>query len=428
MKKMAINMASLFISVVANRIFPILLFPFLARALGPESFGRYVQASAFSYLLAQLVEWGFNMTGVREVAHVATDPEKVGRIITTIALSRALIASVIFLACAMASPWLTRLAPDSAVFWSALIYGVLYAFDFRFAFYGLQETRPFLILSFVQYLASFVIIVLFVRSPADTWLALAAPALCSVASTLLSLTLLRKRAHFSRPSLKSALSGIRGSVHVFLSRNVFQTSSQLGVLILGFFAAPQMVGWLGVSERITRTIGGLILYPLQIGVAPAILERSVHDRRRAVMIYLCSLAMAAGSAALAGVALFLYAPLLLTLFLGSASSEAIQTLKLLSFYPLVFVFIHQGGIFWLYLLHWDRENFIILLTYTAIFALLLVALAYTWQLRGVSVGILLCGVGLVLTYAVFFTRKGIQPWRRPLGEALGSSRLKKSHE
>jgi polysaccharide transporter, PST family len=422
MRKTLINITSLFISVVANRIFPVLLLPFLARELGPEQFGHYVMASAFSYLLAQIVEWGFNMSGVRQIALAAGDKIKLGEIATTVVSGRALIMVILLFGCAVASPWYKWVAPNIVLYWTAISYGLLYAFDLRFVFYGLQESRSFLALTFVQYLLSFLFIIALVRGPSDIWLAFVIPTGFCIVSVMVSLLLLRSRITFSRPTLSSAFAGVCGSIQLFLARNVFQSSSQLGVLILGFFVAPQVVGWYGVNERIIRTLGQLILYPLQMGLTPLVLQKSQRDERRAVLIHLAGLALAASAAAVVGIGLFIFAPQVLTLLLGSSPDEAVHALRLLCVYPLIFIFIHQGGIFWLYLLHWDRENFVILLCYTILFTLLLVLLAAHWYLDGVVAGVLVAGFGLLGVYAVFFTYKGIMPLRQPLGIALASRR------
>jgi PST family polysaccharide transporter len=422
MLKIATNMASLFISVLANRIFPILLFPYLARTLGPESFGKYVQASAFSFLIAQIVEWGFNMTAVRQVSLVTGENMKVGKIVATVALSRVLIGIAVIIVCILVRPWIKTLGSDVAVFGSAMMYGLLYAFDFRFAFYGLQETKAFLILTFVQYLVSFMGIVLLVRESSDIWIALIVPAVCSLVSALVSLRLLRKWALLTKPSLRDAVDYLRGSVEFFFARNIFQISNQMGVLVLGLFAPPQLVGWLGASERISRTVGQLVIYPVQIGLTPVILKKSKEERGQAIQIYLGSLVFSCAVAAVAGAIMFFYAGNILELILGSAPEAAINTLKILSFYPVIFILINQGGIFWLYLMNWDRANVFILTSYTILSTLVLTLLAYKWQLAGVSVGLLALGSGLVLAYSGFFIYRGIAPWRSPLGEALKHSR------
>ena len=399
-----------------------MLLPVLARALGPGQFGRYVMASAFSYLLAQIVEWGFNMSGVRQMALVFGDKVKLGEIVATVVAGRALIVAALLVLCAAGSPWFTWVAPDASLYWASVFYGLLYAFDLRFAFYGIQDSRTFLILTFVQYLLSFLFILAFVRGPDDASLAFVIPASFCIISVLVSLILLRPLIIYSRPTLSLAVAGVRGSVQVFLARNVFQSSSQLGVLVLGLFVAPQIVGWFGVIERITRTLGQLILYPLQMGLTPLVLQKSQNDQRRAVLIHLSGLALAASAAVFVGIGLFIFAPRVLTLLLGSSPDDAVRALRLLCVYPLIFVFIHQGGIFWLYLLHWDRANFVILTCYTLLFTLLLVLLAERWYLSGVVIGMLAAGIGLVLVYAVFFTYNGIMPLRRPLGIALSNRR------
>ena len=204
---------------------------------------------------------------------------------------------------------------------------------------------------------------------------------------------------------------------------MFQSSSQLGVLILGLYISPQMVGWFGVNERISRTLGQLILYPLQMGLTPMVLQNAHKDQRQAVRIHNAGLGFAVAAAICAGGVLFLFAPEILTLLLGNTPPQAVTALKLLSVYPLIFVCIHQFGIFWLYLLHWDQENLSILLCYTLLLALTFFLLAQEGTLSGIVLGMMGAGFSLVLCYFFLFAYWRVLPWRQPLGSALDLQRV-----
>ncbi len=69
------NLALMYGWQISNYILSFLLLPYLARTLNTSGFGVYAYCVGVNAYLWILVEWGFPIGGMREVASKKDDPE-----------------------------------------------------------------------------------------------------------------------------------------------------------------------------------------------------------------------------------------------------------------------------------------------------------------------------------------------------------------
>ena len=60
----------------ANYLLPLILLPFLVRVLGTEKYGLVMFAQSTAVILSVIVDFGFNLSGTREVSMVAKEKKK----------------------------------------------------------------------------------------------------------------------------------------------------------------------------------------------------------------------------------------------------------------------------------------------------------------------------------------------------------------
>ena len=79
-KIVANNYLSLLFLQGANYLLPLLILPFLVRVLGTEKFGLIMFAQSLATFLMVFVDFGFNLSGTREVSLSRQNHQKLSEI------------------------------------------------------------------------------------------------------------------------------------------------------------------------------------------------------------------------------------------------------------------------------------------------------------------------------------------------------------
>ena len=87
-KVLASNFAYLSLLQIASYIFPLISIPYLARVLGVDGLGKISFAAAIIIWIQTIADWGFDMTGARNVAQTRDDRKEVSKIFSDIFWSR----------------------------------------------------------------------------------------------------------------------------------------------------------------------------------------------------------------------------------------------------------------------------------------------------------------------------------------------------
>ena len=78
------NFFSLTILQVANYILPLIILPFLVRVLDLENFGIVMFSQALITFIVIAVDFGFDISGTREISISNTDKERISKVFSAI--------------------------------------------------------------------------------------------------------------------------------------------------------------------------------------------------------------------------------------------------------------------------------------------------------------------------------------------------------
>ena len=82
-KKISANFMYLSILQGMNLLLPLITFPYLVRVLGIEKFGLIMFAQAFIVYFSMLADYGFNLSGIREVSSNRNNKNKLIKIFSS---------------------------------------------------------------------------------------------------------------------------------------------------------------------------------------------------------------------------------------------------------------------------------------------------------------------------------------------------------
>ena len=225
-------------------------FAYLARILGPSSFGVIEWSAAVLICASMIVEQGLSSYGAREIAK---EPLETGRLVAGIVRIRFVLAGLSYLGIVI---FALAAVPDAVVFRLVLIYGLsvwLMPLSLVWVFQGHSRMRYVAILQVTRYTVFAAVVVLLVREAGDlpvvAWAEVVSVGIAAVLSVWLyrrSIALPGAGGQFTWNS-KDIL---REAVPIGLSQ-IFWVLKYFGaILIVGLIATPVETGYFAASMRI----------------------------------------------------------------------------------------------------------------------------------------------------------------------------------
>ena len=255
-KRILQNVAALYGVQVGRKLIPLLTIPYLARVLGPTSWGKVAFVGAMAEFLVILIEFGFNISATREIARHRDDRGECGRVMSGVVGAQVLLA---FAGVALAltfSRFVPILREHPELLWAGLAYGVAQGFAPFWFFQGLERMRLSAALELSGKLAMVAGLFLFVHSPDDGWRVLALNAIAPGITTLVGFVLAYSEIALCAPSVAI----IRRAVVMGWPMFVFRSAESLygvgNAFLLGLSPRPRWSATSAPPRRSQRPHSG----------------------------------------------------------------------------------------------------------------------------------------------------------------------------
>lgn len=333
------NASALFAGQAISLVVPLITIPYLARVLGPASWGPVLAAQALGNWLLLFVEFGFELWGTRAVARARTAPDLIPEIVHGVQSAKlllSLIAAAIAGAVYLLVPSLRLGGGPALVAW-AVTYGILRGLSPLWFFQGLERVRRAVGVDTIARVLAALGVFVVVHGPADNTRVVELQAVFAGLSLIVLTAWLGRHVPIRMPVPSAALTTIRETGYIFACRVSTGLYVQANTLIMSVLATPALVGFFGGAERIVRAAINLF-QPLTQAFLPRVSflhgsDRSTaHRTVRLALIGVGLLGLTMGGVAVLG------APLLVELILGPGYVAAVPVLRVLGvLLPLVAV-------------------------------------------------------------------------------------------
>lgn len=161
------NIASMGLVQVANYAIPILIIPYVVRALGVDAFGAASYAQNIAAYLTLLVTYGFDYSATQEIAIHKEDAEKVRQIFWRVISAKLLLfAATLAVLCALYL-LLPRAKADPASFFYAGLINLGFALFPAWYFQGTERMAKMALFNFGVKSVGALLTIALVRSPGD---------------------------------------------------------------------------------------------------------------------------------------------------------------------------------------------------------------------------------------------------------------------
>lgn len=329
------NVGLVYILQGSNLLLGLITAPYLSRALGVTGFGAFSYCVSANLFVWILIDWGYGIGAMREVAMARTDPEALRRTFWRAVNGRAVMlgpAAVLLLALSLVSkvnpPWVVLASGGLTAV------GAVLACDWFVM--GVERMGIFLVISVLSRAATFIPTVLLVRRPEHAHLAALIYGLGGLVTGVAGLATVLRFYPLGRPrfQLREGAIQIWEYRHYFFARSNALLYATLAPVVLGIAATPAVLGVFAGADKIVRACI-MVVAPLGIALSARINATIGVSRDRAgvmsgrvVMTYLVlTIPMA--------LALLLFGEHIAVFVLGGAFRSAADVIRVLSPTPVL---------------------------------------------------------------------------------------------
>ena len=320
------NVSLLFVAQLVSYLIPILEIPILARALGVDQYGQVLLIQATALLCSLVVEYGFSLSGARQVAVCGVENKVLlANIYNGVTSAKILLAASIIGLTVFVLSFYDLNVSSQAVMWGYL-YFLAFSFSNIWFFQGLEKVTFVVVFELLLRFFGLFILYLFLSISADPNSVLMIMSSFALLNTLVGLYLAyRVVGHFSI-DFKAGIEQIKKGFHGFIYKSSNGIMLSAGPTLVGVMCGQASVAMFAPAEKIIKASVGLV-GPVLIGLYPYLNRLLLNSsesslRLPSIIVVFMFFAGVAGASII-----YLSGGFLINLMLGVGFEEAIITLQ-----------------------------------------------------------------------------------------------------
>lgn len=287
------NVALVYVLQASNLLLGLVMAPYLGRVLGVSGYGAFTYCTSVGSFAWILIDWGYGVGAVREVAIARSDPAALQRTFWR-ALSGRLVMLAPALAVLLALAVMSRTSPAWVVLASGLLTAVGAVMACDWFVMGVERMGVFLVTSVLARVFTFVATVALVRDPSHANLAVMINGVGGLVAGAAGLIAVLRLYPMGAPvlRLREGAEQIWEFRHYFVSRSNALIYTTAAPVVLGIVAGPAALGMYAAADKIVR-VCALVVSPLSVALSARVnaamaasRERAARFSGRVVLVYL----------------------------------------------------------------------------------------------------------------------------------------------
>jgi polysaccharide transporter, PST family len=266
------NARMLLLIQLANQLLPLILIPYLTRAMGTHEYGVYAFGLALVQLVCMVTDYGFNLSITPEISRRRHDVDSVNKIIGAVFLCKSwllLLGFVVFLVCIALTP---EYGAHHLPFLLLYLAAIGQTYQPLWLFQGVEKMGFITAFVAVGKLIFMVGVFVAVQGPEDFgWLAGLNGASQLIAAGLALLMMKRLGYRPVWPGGRYAWEILKRSTPFFWSRAAVSTYTLGGGVYLGLEASPVQMAYYAAADQVYKGFQSL-LNPLAQSIYPSIVN------------------------------------------------------------------------------------------------------------------------------------------------------------
>ncbi|MGP5284418.1 oligosaccharide flippase family protein [Pseudomonas helleri] len=393
------NVSLLFSAQLVSYLIPILEVPILARALGVEDYGHILLVQTVALLCSLFVEYGFSLSGSRQVALCSEDKSRLSKIYNQVTSAKIMLTcSMVLISLIIIFVSRVDVEPLTALW--GYIYFIAFGFSSVWLFQGLEKITFPIVFEVCLRFVGLLVLFIFVSQPEDAGKALMIMSSFALLNTLVGFYLVYKVVGCFSLELKGGIAQIKDGFHGFLYKSSNNIMLSAGPALVGAMCGQAAVAKFAPAEKIIKASVGLV-GPVLIGLYPY-LSRKLLQSTSVNLKFSSFIVLGLFFVGVVGASIIYFlGEYLIGLMLGPGFEEAIVILRIFVFI-IPFRMMNQAmGLTVFMPLGRDRV-LSSLLMFFSVFSLLLAALlSYVFELKGIVYGLVFSEVVFSLALVLF---------------------------
>jgi polysaccharide transporter, PST family len=322
------NASAMYGAQFANYLLPLVMIPYLARVLGPETWGLVVFIQAIGMYLMLVVDYSFELSATREVARNQQDTSRLSAIVAGVLGARLTLAIAGALVLGVAQLLVPTLREIGWLLWLGIAWYVALALRPFWFFLGMERVRSIVGAEVAAKAAAVAGIVLLVNAPGDAWMVFAFQGAGTMFAVIFGMVLMYRIIPFQLPVWTTTSSALSDGWHMFVFKASNSIYAMSNAIILGFVAPTLAVGYYAGAQRISGILlAGMM--PLIQTIFPRVSSVAKDDPPAAARIAKTTMAAFFALASIGAIALYFLTPLIVRVILGADYGETVPVLRIL---------------------------------------------------------------------------------------------------
>lgn len=275
------NFLSLFFLQGANYILPLLVLPFLVRVLGAEKFGLVMFAQSLLVFLNVFVDFGFNISGTREISLARDNKEKIGEIFLAIMIIKLGLIVFAFGVLFFLVNVFSRFSIDSEVYllsFGVVIGQALYPVWF---YQGIEKMKFVTIINILAKVIFTGLVFLFINTESDYLEVPIYNSLGFIVSGLIGFVLSFKYFKYKMPKISLIKQLLIDSSSLFVSNLASSLYTASNVFILGLFSGNIIAGVYSSMEKLILAVKNIYV-PLYQALYPWVARQKDKQKKQII--------------------------------------------------------------------------------------------------------------------------------------------------
>lgn len=402
------NIASLFGIQGMNYLIPLITLPYLVRVLDPIGYGSLGFSLAIVQYCCMLTDYGFNLSITQQIAVYRDDKLKVSKLFWSVLFCKMGMAILSLLAVSIAVYFVPKLNEVSLIVYSGLLMVLGNVLFPTWLFQGKEKMGWIAISNITARLLAIPLIFIFVNKPEHAYIAALITSLTTILAGYIGLYFVwrQKWVIWYRPTFSDVAEMLRDGWHVFISTAAISLYTTSTTVILGFISGPIAVGYFVAADKLRQAVQGLIT-PFFQALYPRVNATMAKSREEGFLLIRKILKWQGIFTFSLSIAIFLTAPLMISLAYGEQYDAAVPVLFLMAWLPFVVGLSNVFGMQTLLVLGYKAIFSKILMMAGVINVIFILPLTYYNAEVGAATSVLLTEIIVTIVMVVVIIKKKI---------------------